>query len=60
MLKLPYFVCSRGGGVAVPWYTPGGQRTTSGSQFSLSAMWVLKIELRSSGLGQVPLPTEPI
>lgn len=37
-------------GVHVSWYLCGDQRTTWKIQFSLSAGWVLGIELRSSGL----------
>lgn len=43
----------------VPLHSCGGQRTTSWSQFFPSTLWVPGIQLRSSGLAQVPLPTEP-
>lgn len=34
--------------MCVPWYVYGGQRTTSGSLFSPSSMWVLGLEFRFS------------
>lgn len=35
----------------LPWHA-GGERTTSGSLFSPSALWVLGMELKLSGLGE--------
>lgn len=43
------YVCAR-----VSWCTCGGQGTTCRGQFFLSTMWVLGIELRSSGMVASP------
>lgn len=39
--------------IHLSWHTYGSQRATCWSQFSPSAMWVLGIQLESSGLAQV-------
>ena len=44
------FICVCRGGPCMPWHACGGQRTSLGSPFSHSTIWVPELEFRSSGL----------